>query len=47
MSQVIGELTYDASRHLYRASPELALADMRRFGRSTMDLVQESDDGVV
>jgi len=32
---------------LFRASPHLALADMRRFNRSTIDLVQETDDGIV
>lgn len=47
MSRVIDELSYDAERHLFRASPNLALADMRRFKRPTSDLVQELDNGVV
>jgi predicted transcriptional regulator of viral defense system len=47
MSNVIDALNYDSSRHLFRASPHLALADMRRFNRSTIDLVQETDDGIV
>jgi hypothetical protein len=47
MSQVIDELGYDSHRHLYRASPELALADMRRFNRSTIDMVLESEDGTI
>jgi len=47
MSQIIDDLTYDSDRHLFRASPKLALADMRRFNRSTLDLVQEPADGIV
>jgi len=47
MSQIIGELSYDSARHLYRASPELALADMRRFNRSTIDMILGSDDGTI
>lgn len=47
MSQIADDLTYDSDRHLFRASPELALADMRRFNRSTIDLVQEPEDGII
>lgn len=47
MSRVIDELSYDADCHLFRASPALALADMRRFNRTTIDLLQEPDDGIV
>lgn len=47
MSRVIDDLSYDAACHLFRASPGLALADMQRFNRPTIDLVQESDDGIV
>ncbi len=47
MSQVIDELSYDSSRHLFRASQKLALADMQRFNRPTINLVQEPDDGPV
>lgn len=47
MSQITGDLTYDSDRHLFRASPQLALADMRRFNRSTINLVQEPEDGIV
>lgn len=47
MSQIINELSYDADRHLFRASPELALADLRRFNRSTLDLVQEPEHETV
>ncbi|MEQ9544752.1 MAG: hypothetical protein RIK85_01940 [Marinobacter sp.] len=47
MSQVIDQLSYDSDRHLFRASSKLALADMRRFNRSTIDLVQEPEDGTV
>lgn len=47
MSQIADDLTYDSDRHLFRASPELAMADMRRFNRSTIDLVEEPEDGIV
>jgi hypothetical protein len=47
MSQVIGELSYDPDRHLYRASPELALADMHRFNRSTIDMIPGAGDGTI
>lgn len=47
MSRVIDELSYDSSRHLFRASQKLALADMRRFNRPTINLVREPDDGTV
>lgn len=47
MSRIVDDLAYDADRHLFRASPQLALADMHRFNRSTIDLVQEPEDGVV
>ncbi len=47
MSQIADHLTYDSDRHLFRASPELALADMRRFNRSTIDLVQEPEDDII
>lgn len=47
MSDVIDQLHYVPERHLYMASPELALADMHRFQRSTLDLVQESPDATV
>ena len=47
MSQVIDELSYDSGRHLYRASPKLALADMRRFDRSTIDMILGSEDGTI
>jgi hypothetical protein len=45
ISQITDDLTYDSDRHLFRASPKLALADMRRFNRSTIDLVQEPGTG--
>lgn len=41
MSLVIDELSYDPRCHLYRASQRLSLADMRRFNRPTLNLVQE------
>ncbi|MFC3852777.1 type IV toxin-antitoxin system AbiEi family antitoxin [Salinispirillum marinum] len=47
MSLVIDELSYDPRCHLYRASQSLALADMRRFNRSTMNLVQEPPNGSI
>jgi len=47
MSQVIGDLIYDPDRHLYRASPELALADMHRFNRSTIDMIAGAGNGVI
>lgn len=47
MSHIIDKLSYDADRHLYRASPKLALADMHRFNRSTTDLIPGSDDGTI
>lgn len=47
MSQIANDLTYDSDRHLFRASPELALSDMRRFNRSTIDLVQEFENGII
>lgn len=42
MSEIASELSYDVNRHLFLASPALAMADMKRFNRSTMDLVVES-----
>lgn len=42
MSEIVSELSYDTGRHLFMASPTLALADMRRFNRPTIDLVMES-----
>lgn len=47
MSQIINDLAYDADRHLFRASTRLALADMHRFNRSTIDLIQEPVDDIV
>lgn len=47
MSDVIDQLQYDPDRHLYRANNDLALDDMRRFKRPTLDLVQETTDGSV
>lgn len=47
MSDVVEHLHYDSARHLYRADNELALDDMHRFNRSTLDLVQETTDGSV
>ena len=47
MSQVIDELRYDPDRHLYRASPELALADMHRFNRSTIDMIPGAEDATI
>ncbi|EAZ97684.1 type IV toxin-antitoxin system AbiEi family antitoxin [Marinobacter sp. ELB17] len=41
MSEIAGELNYDVSRHLFLASPTLALADMQRFNRPTINLVTE------
>ena len=37
-----GELTYDATCHLWRASTNLALRDMRATRRS-LDLVEKED----
>ncbi len=47
MSAISDELSYDSACHLFRASVRLALSDMRRFNRPTIDLVQESDHGIV
>lgn len=47
MSDIVDQLHYVPERHLYMASPELALADMRRFQRPTLDLVQEAPDATV
>ena len=44
MSGIVGELTYDSDCHLFRASPKLALEDMRRFKRPTTDLLQDASD---
>jgi hypothetical protein len=44
MSGIVGELTYDSDCHLFRASPKLALEDIRRFKRPTTDLLQDSLD---
>lgn len=43
MAQIEDELTYDSRCHLFRASTALAMADMRRFNRPTLDLVQEAN----
>lgn len=47
MSEVVDQLHYAPERHLYMASPELALADMHRFHRPTLDLVQDTPDATV
>jgi len=44
MSRVVDELHYNPERHMYQASSELALEDMHRFHRSTLNLVQENND---
>ena len=36
---ITGQLHYDPACHLYRATPELALDDMKRMRRPTLDLV--------
>jgi len=41
MSEIVNELSYDANRHLFLAASTLALADMKRFNRPTIDLVME------
>lgn len=42
MSEIVSELSYDANRHLFLASSALALADMKRLNRPTIDLVVET-----
>lgn len=44
MASIIGHLTYDTQRDLFRANVELAIADMARFGRrGTADLIQREN----
>lgn len=38
-NEIIKHLHYDPACHLYRATPELALEDMKRMRRPTLDLV--------
>lgn len=47
MSEVIDQLQYVPERRMYMASPELALADLHRFQRPTVDLVQEAPNATV
>lgn len=39
LNDITDHLHYDPGCHLYRATPELALEDMKRMRRSTLDLV--------
>ena len=43
INTIIDQMHYAPEYRLYRASETLALADMRRFHRPTLDLVQEVD----
>ncbi|TBW57377.1 hypothetical protein EZI54_06890 [Marinobacter halodurans] len=44
LDQIADQLSYDSDCWLFRANTQLAMDDMRRFGRdSTMDLVQSED----
>lgn len=47
IGEIASDLAYDPDRYLFRASPRLALSDMKRFNRSTIDLVQGFDDDFV
>lgn len=47
IGKISDQLTYDPDRHLFRASPRLALSDMKRFNRSTFDLVKDLENDPV
>lgn len=47
MSEVIDQLQYVPERRMYMAFPQLALDDMHRFQRPTLDLIQDAPDATV